>query len=110
VLHVGEAEVCLVDERRCLQAVPGPLSGHALARDALKLTVNERHECPQRRVITSSPCEQQLSDFLCVVCNGAILRLPSMLFHTFDRPRPYIGRSSLQRQRRERATRTVIAA
>ena len=41
-MSVGvELEIGLIDQGRCLKAVPGPLSGHAATRDAMEFLLDE---------------------------------------------------------------------
>ena len=44
VLHVDEAQICLIDEGRRLERVPYPLTFHVASGHVAQFLVNERQE------------------------------------------------------------------
>ena len=58
LVDVDEAEVRLVDQGACLQAVANALACHAGASDAIQLVMHKGDEPVERRPIATAPCEQ----------------------------------------------------
>ena len=73
VLGIDEPQICFVDQRRRLKAVPGTLSCHAPSRDLVKLPLYERNQPVEGGLIALTPSEQQSGGLRGVVRNVAIL-------------------------------------
>jgi hypothetical protein len=52
---IDQAEICLVNEGRGLQRVPGALAAHVVASQAVQLVVNEGSQLIKRRRIAFAP-------------------------------------------------------
>ena len=63
VLGVDEAEVRLVDQGGCLEAVSRMLPGRVPPRDVVELSMYERNQLLEGMVIALAPSEQQAGDF-----------------------------------------------
>ncbi len=69
-LDVDQPEVRLVDERRCLQAVPGAFARHAASGNAPQFLVHQRDQLIEGGLIAFSPCEKKSSDLARMTANG----------------------------------------
>jgi hypothetical protein len=58
-LYVDQLQVGFVDERRGLQTVPGALPRHTSPCDPMQLTLDERDQPLECRIIALSPGQQQ---------------------------------------------------
>ena len=56
---VDQAQVGLVDERRCLKSVAGAFPGHVVAGEAMEFAVNERHQTIECTLIAAAPGQQE---------------------------------------------------
>ena len=81
-LPVDETDVGLVDERRCLQAVPHALSRHAALRDPMELLMDQRDQSLEGTLVAVSPLDQKSSGLRVVMSNLGILGP----FPRFDSP------------------------
>ena len=57
-LPVDQADICLVDERRRLKAMPHAFSGHATPRDSVKLLMDERDQSLEGTLVALSPFKE----------------------------------------------------
>jgi hypothetical protein len=75
VLGIDESQICFVDQRRRLKAVPGTLSCHAPSRDLVQLPLYERNQPVEGGLVALTPSSQQSGRLRGVVRNVAILSL-----------------------------------
>ena len=73
VFRVDQPEVCLVDERRRLQAVSRAFVGHVAPRDLVELLVDERNQSLQGVGVALAPFEKQRGDVRLTRRDAAIL-------------------------------------
>jgi hypothetical protein len=60
VRGVHQAQVRLIHESGCLKRVAGPFVGHVTLRQAVQLTVDQRHKLFDRALVTLTPGLQEL--------------------------------------------------
>jgi hypothetical protein len=58
-----EAKIHFTDERRRLKSMAISLASHVVLGHAMKFVVNDGCELLQSELVSSSPSEQELSDF-----------------------------------------------
>ena len=64
LFFVGEAEICLVDERGGLERVPRALAAHVVVSQTVQLLLDQRKQLGERRLVTAAPLGEQLRDFV----------------------------------------------
>jgi hypothetical protein len=62
VFRIDQAEVRLVDQRRCLKAVALALAGHAPPRDLVEFPLNQRNQSLEGRLVALPPFEKKLGN------------------------------------------------
>ena len=67
---VDESQVGLVDERRGLQRVPGPLAAQVAVRQEVELPLDQRHEPLERGAITLRPGKEKTRHVVSGVAYG----------------------------------------
>ena len=61
---IDQAEVGLVDQRRGLELVAGPLAGHVAMRQLMQFVLDERHQLRQGVFISCIPRQEELRNLL----------------------------------------------
>ena len=69
-LSVDKTDIHLIDERRCLQAVPHALTCHAAPRDLVQLTMNQRDQLLAGSHVAFPPLEKERGDIRRVFGNA----------------------------------------
>ena len=73
VLGIDQPKIRFVDERRRLEAVPRALAGHAAPRDLVELSMDERNQPIEGRLVALPPFEKEPGDLRGMVRNATIL-------------------------------------
>jgi hypothetical protein len=75
IVGIDEPQIGFVDQRRGLEAMPRTLSGHASARDLMKLPLYERNQPAQGGFVALTPFQKQSGGLRGMLRNVAILAL-----------------------------------
>ena len=73
IFGINESQIRFVDQRRCLEAMPSTLSGHASSRDLMKLPLYERNQSVEGGLVALTPFQKESRSLRGVVGNIAIL-------------------------------------